>query len=88
MGSARGLAAMYAAAVSGSDDRPALLRPGILGEFAMLHSTGGALVGGDQGQCALGFQAKALRYPLLGANASGHNGSAGAPGPHGRHHAP
>ncbi|GAA4062245.1 hypothetical protein GCM10022214_14370 [Actinomadura miaoliensis] len=70
---------MYAATVSGSDDRPALLRPGILGEFAVLHSTGGDLVGSDQGQYALGFQAKGLRSPFLGANAFGHNGSAGAP---------
>ncbi|MGW4400932.1 serine hydrolase domain-containing protein [Amycolatopsis nivea] len=78
VGSARGLAGLYAAAVSGLDGRPPLLEPGTLGEFAMLHSTGRDLVTGDAGQYALGFQAKGLRYPFLGANAFGHNGSAGS----------
>jgi CubicO group peptidase (beta-lactamase class C family) len=78
VGSARGLAAMYAAAVFGLDGRAPLLKPDTLGEFAMLHSTGGDLVTGDQGQYALGFQAKGLRYPFLSANAFGHNGSAGS----------
>jgi CubicO group peptidase (beta-lactamase class C family) len=78
VGSARGLAGMYAAAFSGLDGRPPLLKPDILGEFGMLHSTGGDLVTGAAGQYALGFQAKGLRYPFLGANAFGHNGSAGS----------
>jgi CubicO group peptidase (beta-lactamase class C family) len=78
VGNARGLAGMYAAAVSGLDGRPPLLKPDILGEFAMLHSTGPDLVTGDQGQYALGFQAKGLRYPFLSVNAFGHNGSVGS----------
>ncbi|GAA2629143.1 serine hydrolase domain-containing protein [Actinomadura fulvescens] len=78
VGSARGLAAMYAAAVFGLDGDAPLLKPDVLGEFAMLHSTGGDLVTGEMGQYALGFQAKGLRYPFLSANAFGHNGSAGA----------
>lgn len=78
VGSARGLAGLYAAAVSGLDGRPPLLEPGTLGEFAMLHSAGRDLVTGDAGQYALGFQAKGLRYPFLSANAFGHNGSAGS----------
>ncbi|TDD88875.1 class A beta-lactamase-related serine hydrolase [Actinomadura darangshiensis] len=76
--SARGLAAMYTAAVSGLDGRPPLLKPDVLGEFTMLHSTGGDLVVGPHGQYALGFQAKGLRYPFLSARAFGHNGSAGS----------
>ncbi|WP_246090137.1 hypothetical protein [Nonomuraea deserti] len=44
----------------------------------MLHSTGGDLVRGQQGNYALGFQAKGLRYTFLGANAFGHDGSAGS----------
>ncbi|MBE1533176.1 serine hydrolase domain-containing protein [Actinomadura algeriensis] len=78
VGSARGLAAMYAAAVFGLDGRAPLLEPGVIGEFAMLHSTGGDLVTGPHGHYALGFQAKGPRYPFLSANAFGHNGSAGA----------
>ncbi|WP_106401653.1 serine hydrolase domain-containing protein [Actinocorallia populi] len=78
VGNARGLAALYAAAAFGLDGRAPLLEPDTLGEFAMLHSTGADLVTGPQGQYALGFQAKGLRYPFLGANAFGHNGSAGS----------
>ncbi|MFC5750499.1 serine hydrolase domain-containing protein [Actinomadura rugatobispora] len=78
VGSARGLAAMYAAAVSGLDGRAPLLKPDTRDEFAMLHSTGGDLVVGPQGQYALGFQAKGLRYPFLSARAFGHGGSAGS----------
>ncbi|MFD7657951.1 serine hydrolase domain-containing protein [Actinosynnema sp. NPDC059797] len=78
VGNARGLAGMYVAAVVGLGGRPPLLEPDVLGEFAMLHSTGGDLVTGTQGQYALGFQAKGLRYPFLGANAFGHGGSAGS----------
>jgi CubicO group peptidase (beta-lactamase class C family) len=78
VGSARGLAAMYAAAVSGIGGRAPLLTPDTVGEFAMLHSTDGDLVVGPQGRYALGFQAKGLRYTFLGARAFGHGGSAGA----------
>ncbi|MFI6522258.1 serine hydrolase domain-containing protein [Spirillospora sp. NPDC050679] len=78
VGSARGLAAMYAAAVSGLDGRAPLLKPDTIGEFAMLHSTDGDLVVGPQGQYALGFQAKGLRYPFLSALSFGHGGSAGS----------
>ncbi|MBN6039057.1 serine hydrolase [Amycolatopsis sp. 195334CR] len=78
VGSARGLAGIYAAAVSGVDGRAPLLKPDTLGEFTMLHSTGRDLVTGEAGQYALGFQAKGMRYPFLSANAFGHNGSAGS----------
>ncbi|MEV4171327.1 serine hydrolase domain-containing protein [Nonomuraea sp. NPDC049709] len=78
VGSARGLAALYAAAVWGIDGRPPLLKPDTVAEFAQLHSTGGDLVRGDQGNYALGFQAKGLRYAFLSANAFGHDGSAGS----------
>jgi CubicO group peptidase (beta-lactamase class C family) len=78
VGSARGLAGMYAAAVFGLDGRAPLLEPGTIGEFAMIHSTGGDLVTGPRGQYALGFQATGLRYPCLSANAFGHGGSAGS----------
>jgi CubicO group peptidase (beta-lactamase class C family) len=78
VGNARGLAAMYSAAVFGLDGEAPLLKPDTIGEFAMPHSVGHDLVRGEQGQYALGFEAKGLRYPFLSANAFGHNGSAGS----------
>ncbi|WP_049565085.1 serine hydrolase domain-containing protein [Nonomuraea sp. SBT364] len=78
VGSGRGLAGLYAAAVWGVGGRPPLLKPDTVGEFAQLHSVGADLVRGDQGNYAVGFQAKGLRYPFLAANAFGHDGSAGA----------
>ncbi|UBU10402.1 serine hydrolase domain-containing protein [Nonomuraea gerenzanensis] len=78
VGSARGLAALYSAAVFGRDGHAPLLGTDTVGEFAMPHSTGRDLVVGEAGQYALGFQAKGLRYPFLSATAFGHNGSAGA----------
>ncbi|MGH3241398.1 MAG: serine hydrolase domain-containing protein [Spirillospora sp.] len=78
VGSARGLAALYAAAVSGLDGHAPLLKPDTAAEFAMPHSTGGDLVGGPGSHFAVGFQAKGPRYPFLSARAFGHNGSAGS----------
>lgn len=79
VGSARGLAALYAAAISGVDGRAPLLEPETLAEFSMLHSTGTDLVRGPA-HYALGFEAKGMRYPFLGANAFGHDGTAGSDG--------
>ncbi|WP_232667298.1 serine hydrolase domain-containing protein [Pseudonocardia sp. TRM90224] len=78
VGSARGLAGLYQAAIFGLDGRAPLLDRNTLDEFAMLHSTGRDLVAGEAGQYALGFQAKGLRYPFLSARSIGHNGSAGS----------
>ncbi|MFF4986028.1 hypothetical protein ACFY19_02505 [Streptosporangium saharense] len=78
VGSARGLAGLYAAAVWGLNGRPPLLTPDTVGEFAMPHSTGHDLVRGARGDYALGFQAKGLQYGFLGADAFGHDGSAGS----------
>ncbi|WP_158891408.1 serine hydrolase domain-containing protein [Amycolatopsis anabasis] len=79
VGSARGLAALYAAAVSEVDGRAPMLKPDTAGEFAMLHSVGTDLVGGPVSY-ALGFQAKGQSYPFLSTHAFGHNGSAGSEG--------
>ncbi|WP_067572367.1 serine hydrolase domain-containing protein [Nocardia acidivorans] len=78
VGSARGLAALYAAAISETDSGPALLHADTLGEFTMAHSVGGDLVSGPSAHFALGFQAMGLRMPVLGARAFGHDGSAGS----------
>ncbi|GAA4902990.1 CubicO group peptidase (beta-lactamase class C family) [Stackebrandtia albiflava] len=78
VGSARGLARLYAAAVWGVDGAPPLLSAETVAEFSQLHCVGGDLVRGPDGAYALGFQAKGLRYPFLSAKAFGHDGSAGS----------
>ncbi|MEO3856939.1 serine hydrolase domain-containing protein [Acrocarpospora sp. B8E8] len=75
---ARGLAALYAAAVSGLDGKPPLLSPATITEFARLHTPGTDLVTGDVNKFALGFEAVPLLYPALGPDAFGHSGAAGS----------
>ncbi|MEU4547516.1 serine hydrolase domain-containing protein [Nonomuraea dietziae] len=78
VGNARGLAGMYAAAISEIDGRPPLLEPDTLAEFTRPHSTGPDLVTGERDHFLLGFEAQAVRYPELGADAFGHSGAVGA----------
>ncbi|MGJ6966732.1 serine hydrolase domain-containing protein [Streptosporangium sp. G11] len=78
VGNARGLAAMYAAAVSEVDGRSPLLTPGTVAEFARPHSPGTDLVTGERDHFGLGFEAEGVRYPFLGADAFGHSGAAGS----------
>ncbi|WP_276313985.1 serine hydrolase domain-containing protein [Nocardia huaxiensis] len=80
VGSARGLAAMYAAAITGFDGRPPLLTPETIDTITRIHSTGTDLVRGDNAPYALGFEAKALVHRFLGVRAFGHTGSAGSDG--------
>ncbi|MFX0576782.1 serine hydrolase domain-containing protein [Nocardia nepalensis] len=80
VGSARGLAAMYAAAISGVDGRGPLLKSDTLAVVTAIHSTGPDLVRGERAPYALGFEAKGLYYPFLSANAFGHTGAAGCDG--------
>ncbi|CAM5576652.1 serine hydrolase domain-containing protein [Streptomyces abikoensis] len=77
--SARGLAGMYAAAISGLGDREALLTPATAAEFAQVHSEGRDLVIGAFGAFGLGFgNMAAEKFPFLGARAFGHGGAAGS----------
>ncbi|WP_324197597.1 serine hydrolase domain-containing protein [Nocardia abscessus] len=80
VGSARGLAAMYAAAISGLDGRGPLLNPETRAAFTTIHSVGPDLVRGDRAPYLVGFEAKGLLYPFLGADAFGHTGAAGSDG--------
>lgn len=80
VGSARGLAAMYAAAIAGIDGLPPLLSLETIATISAIHSSGRDLVRGDQAPYALGFEAKALLHPFLGVHAFGHTGSAGSDG--------
>ncbi|GGK93536.1 serine hydrolase domain-containing protein [Nocardia jinanensis] len=80
VGSAHGLAAMYAAATTGIDGRDPLLSLETIATISAIHSSGADLVRGDRAPYALGFEAKSLLYPFLGAYAFGHTGSAGSDG--------
>ncbi|BCK54193.1 serine hydrolase domain-containing protein [Nocardia wallacei] len=80
VGSAHGVAAMYAAATTGIDDREPLLSLETIATISAIHSPGPDLVRGDRAAYTLGFEAKSLLYPFLGAHAFGHTGSAGSDG--------
>ncbi|MFI1714791.1 serine hydrolase domain-containing protein [Streptomyces litmocidini] len=78
VGTARGLAKLYAAAISPVDGRPPLLTAGTLAEFTTPHTPGVDLVTGEEGHFLLGFEAQHKRYPGLGTRAFGHSGAVGA----------
>jgi CubicO group peptidase (beta-lactamase class C family) len=80
VGSANGVAAMYAAATTGLDGREPLLSLETIATVSAIHSSGPDLVRGDRAPYTLGFEAKSLLYPFLGAHAFGHTGSAGSDG--------
>ncbi|MEV6429595.1 hypothetical protein [Nocardia sp. NPDC051463] len=58
VGSARGLASMYAAATSEMSGRAPLLEPDTLATFTTLQTTGRDLVRGDRAPYLVGFEAK------------------------------
>ncbi|MFE5815245.1 serine hydrolase domain-containing protein [Streptomyces sp. NPDC056479] len=77
--SARGLAGMYAAAVSEVDERPPLLKPDTIAEVGQIHSAGYDLVLRTHKSFGLGFQAVSdTWYPFLGAGSFGHSGAGGS----------
>ncbi|OEJ30352.1 serine hydrolase domain-containing protein [Streptomyces subrutilus] len=78
LGSARGLAGMYAAAAFGLNGRAPLLKPDTAAEFARIHSEGTDLVGGMPKAFGLGFQSYGAHFPVLGAGAFGHSGASGS----------
>ncbi|MDK9497625.1 serine hydrolase [Streptomyces katrae] len=78
IGSARGLAGMYAAAAFGLDGQGPLLKPDTAAEFARIHSEGKDLVSGVAKAFGLGFQSYGPNFPALGAGAFGHSGAAGS----------
>ncbi|MFG2022115.1 serine hydrolase domain-containing protein [Streptomyces sp. NPDC048825] len=76
--SARGLAGMYAAAISRVGGRAPLLKPDTMAEAGQVHSIGFDLVMRAHKAYGLGFQATAENwYPFLGAGAFGHSGAGG-----------
>ncbi|MEU0069946.1 serine hydrolase domain-containing protein [Streptomyces sp. NPDC006332] len=79
VGAARGLAGMYAAAISEVDGRTPLLKSDTVAEVGQIHSVGYDLVARAHRSYGLGFQAMAdAWYPFLGAGAFGHSGAAGS----------
>ncbi|ORT60513.1 serine hydrolase domain-containing protein [Streptomyces sp. CB03238] len=76
--SARGLAGMYAAAISGTDGRAPLLKPDTAARFAQVHSVGHDLVSGQHKSFGLGFQDMTSLYPFLGIGSFGHSGASGS----------
>ncbi|MFF4979735.1 serine hydrolase domain-containing protein [Streptomyces sp. NPDC001046] len=76
--SARGLAGLYAAAISGLDGRAPLLKPDTVAEFGQVHSAGHDLVTRAHASFGLGFEATAdTWHPFLGAGTIGHSGEGG-----------
>ena len=76
---ARGLAGMYAAAISEVAERPPLLKPDTIAEVGQIHSIGYDLVSRAHRSFGLGFQATAdMTHPFLGAGAFGHSGAGGS----------
>ncbi|MER7171344.1 serine hydrolase domain-containing protein [Streptomyces mesophilus] len=78
IGNARGVAGMYAAALTGLDGGPALLKPETLAQFSGTGTAGADVVTGEDRHFLVGFEAQQVRYPYLGADAFGHCGAAGA----------
>ncbi|MFM9368636.1 serine hydrolase domain-containing protein [Streptomyces sp. Da 82-17] len=78
VGTARGVAGMYAAAISEVDGRPPLLKPETVREFARVHYRGTDLVTGNEDVFGLGFEELSGRYPFLGPDAFGHSGATGS----------
>ncbi|MEU2395848.1 serine hydrolase domain-containing protein [Streptomyces sp. NPDC007369] len=76
IGTARGVAGMYAAAIGAADGRPALLEPGTAAEWARLHTPGDDRVTPESDHFGLGFE----QQPAVGPRAFGHSGAAGGLG--------
>jgi CubicO group peptidase (beta-lactamase class C family) len=74
---ARGLARMYAAAISPLDGAPPLLEPDTAAAFGQIQSIGHDVVLRDHKAFAVGFHATSEYYPSLGQGSFGHSGAGG-----------
>lgn len=75
--SARGLARMYAVAISPVDGMAPLLTPETIAAFGQIQSIGYDAVLREHKAFAVGFSATSEVYPLLGQGAFGHSGAGG-----------
>ncbi|MFD8482870.1 serine hydrolase domain-containing protein [Kitasatospora sp. NPDC059673] len=80
VGTARGVAGMYAAAIAGLDGRAPLLKPETITEFARPQFHGTDLVTGNEDVFGLGFEELSGLFRPLGPDAFGHSGAAGSLG--------
>ncbi|GHE01126.1 serine hydrolase domain-containing protein [Streptomyces alanosinicus] len=81
VGNARGVARMFAAAVSTVDGRPPLLTPATAADFAALRTPGGPdLVTGMDDHFARGFEHTPAIFPFLAPGTFGHSGATGSLG--------
>ncbi|MBB5102222.1 serine hydrolase domain-containing protein [Streptomyces spectabilis] len=78
VGTARGVAGMYAAAISEVDGRAPLLAPHTITEFARVSHRGTDVVTGNDDVFGLGFESMSTRYAFLGPEAFGHSGATGS----------
>ncbi|GAA0306730.1 serine hydrolase domain-containing protein [Streptomyces polychromogenes] len=76
VGTARGVAGLYAATISGLNGLPALLTPRTVAEVARLHTPGQDAVVAEADHFGLGFE----KQHAVGPEAFGHCGAAGANG--------
>jgi CubicO group peptidase (beta-lactamase class C family) len=79
VGSARGVAGLYAAALTGLGGQP-LLRAETIAAFSTPHLAGVDLVTGACDAFGLGFERPATEFSALGPDAFGHCGAAGSLG--------
>ncbi|WP_419993902.1 serine hydrolase domain-containing protein [Streptomyces boninensis] len=77
LGSARGIAKLFAAAVAEVDGRPPLLKPDTAAEFAQIHATGHDVVVRQHVSWGIGFKAIGDFHPGVGALSFGHEGAGG-----------
>ena len=75
--SARGLARMYAAAISSLDGQAPLLTPETVRVAGQIQSIGEDLVAHARKAFTIGFHATSEYYPELGAGSFGHSGAGG-----------
>ncbi|MFD9903291.1 serine hydrolase domain-containing protein [Streptomyces sp. NPDC059063] len=78
VGTARGVAGMYAAAISEVDGRAPLLEPGTVTEFARVSYRGTDQVTGNDDVFGLGFEELSGLFSFLGEEAFGHSGATGS----------
>ncbi|MFJ8441118.1 serine hydrolase domain-containing protein [Kitasatospora griseola] len=80
VGTARGVAAMYAAAIGEVDGRAALLKPETITEFARPQFHGTDVITGNEDVFGLGFEELTALFRPLGPDAFGHSGATGSLG--------
>ncbi|MYU30996.1 serine hydrolase [Streptomyces sp. SID7810] len=81
VGNARGVAGLYAAAISTVDGRPPLLTPQTAARFGELRTPGGPdLVTGSEDHFGLGFEYLPAIFPFLAPGTFGHSGATGSLG--------